>query len=67
MYVFSDIGGYVFGKIFKWKKLTKISPNKTIIWKYWWIICVFFMQLSILLPMQFYGQATANIYTHRIN
>tara|TARA_B100001123_G_C15183021_1_gene976106 strand:+ start:481 stop:1152 length:672 start_codon:yes stop_codon:yes gene_type:complete len=26
----SDIGGYVFGKIFKWKKLTKISPNKTI-------------------------------------
>jgi len=27
--VSSDIGGYVFGKIFKWKKLTKISPNKT--------------------------------------
>ena len=26
----SDIGGYVFGKVFKWKKLTKISPNKTI-------------------------------------
>ena len=26
----SDIGGYVFGKIFKWKKLTKISPNKTL-------------------------------------
>jgi len=26
----SDIGGYVFGKIFKWKKFTKISPNKTI-------------------------------------
>ena len=26
----SDIGGYVFGKIFKWKKLTKISPKKTI-------------------------------------
>ena len=26
----SDIGGYVFGKIFKWKKLTSISPNKTI-------------------------------------
>jgi len=28
--VSSDIGGYVFGKAFKWKKLTKISPNKTI-------------------------------------
>jgi len=25
----SDIGGYTFGKIFKGKKLTKISPNKT--------------------------------------
>lgn len=28
--IFSDIGGYVFGKTFKGKKLTKISPNKTI-------------------------------------
>ena len=26
----SDIGGYVFGKIFKWKKLISISPKKTI-------------------------------------
>ena len=26
----SDIGGYIFGKIFKWKKLTAISPNKTL-------------------------------------
>ena len=25
----SDVGGYVFGKLFKWKKLTKISPKKT--------------------------------------
>ena len=28
--VCSDIGGYVFGKTFKGKKLTKISPNKTL-------------------------------------
>jgi len=28
--VFSDTGGLVVGKIFKGKKLTKISPNKTI-------------------------------------
>jgi len=28
--VFSDVGGYVFGKAFGGKKLTKISPNKTI-------------------------------------
>ena len=30
MTISSDIGGYVFGKIFKWKKITKISPNKTL-------------------------------------
>ena len=28
--VCSDVGGYTFGKIFKWKKLTKISPKKTL-------------------------------------
>ncbi|MDB9979754.1 phosphatidate cytidylyltransferase [Candidatus Pelagibacter sp.] len=28
--ILSDIGGLFFGKIFKGKKLTKISPNKTI-------------------------------------
>jgi phosphatidate cytidylyltransferase len=28
--IMSDIGGYFFGKTFKGKKLTKISPNKTI-------------------------------------
>ena len=27
--ILSDIGGYLFGKFFKGKKLTKISPNKT--------------------------------------
>ena len=27
--VLTDLGGYVFGKIFKGPKLTKISPNKT--------------------------------------
>ncbi len=26
----TDIGGYVFGKVFKGPKLTKISPNKTV-------------------------------------
>ena len=28
--IFSDIGGYIFGKTIGGKKLTKISPNKTI-------------------------------------
>ena len=27
--IFTDIGGYVFGKIFKGPKLSNISPNKT--------------------------------------
>ena len=27
--IFTDLGGYIFGKIFKVPKLTKISPNKT--------------------------------------
>ena len=28
--ILSDVGGYVFGKFFKGKKISKISPNKTI-------------------------------------
>ena len=27
--IFTDIGGYIFGKTFKGKKITSISPNKT--------------------------------------
>ena len=27
--IFTDLGGYIFGKIFKGPKLTKISPKKT--------------------------------------
>ena len=27
--ILSDVGGYIFGKFFRGKKLTKISPNKT--------------------------------------
>ena len=27
--IFTDLGGYIFGKIFKGPKLSKISPNKT--------------------------------------
>ena len=28
--IFSDVGGYIFGKTFKGKKISKISPNKSI-------------------------------------
>jgi phosphatidate cytidylyltransferase len=27
--ILTDLGGYIFGKIFKGPKLTRISPNKT--------------------------------------
>ena len=33
--IFTDIGGYVFGKIFKGPKLTKVSPKKNIFRSYW--------------------------------
>ena len=46
--ILSDIGGLVFGKIFKGKKLTKISPNKTISG------CVGSFIFSILLLPLFY-------------
>lgn len=45
---FSDIGGYVFGKIIKGPKLSKISPNKTISGL---IGSLLFSQISILIPI----------------
>ena len=39
----TDIGGYTFGKLFKGKKLTQISPNKT----YSGMIGSFFLSLLI--------------------
>ena len=39
--IFTDIGGYSFGKILKGPKLTKISPNKT----YSGVIGSFFISL----------------------
>ena len=38
--IFSDIGGFVFGKFFKGKKLTKLSPNKTISGSIGSFVCV---------------------------
>ena len=53
----SDIGGYVFGKIFKWKKLTKISPKKTIsgvFGSYFFsIICLVLIDFSVLELIRF--------------
>ena len=47
--IISDIGGLIFGKIFKGKKLTKISPNKTISGS----IGSFFLSL-LLVPIFYY-------------
>ena len=47
--IISDIGGLIFGKIFKGKKLTKISPNKTISGS----IGSFFLS-SLLVPVFYY-------------
>ena len=44
----TDIGGYIFGKIFKGPKLTKISPNKTfsgVIGGY--LLSIFFLNLTL--------------------
>tara|TARA_B110000238_G_scaffold57069_1_gene62388 strand:- start:499 stop:1161 length:663 start_codon:yes stop_codon:yes gene_type:complete len=51
--IFSDLGGLIIGKIFKGKKLTKISPNKTISGS----IGSFFFSL-LLIPL-FIGQLTS--------
>ena len=48
----SDIGGFVFGKLFKGPKLTKISPNKT----YSGMIGSFFLSIiSALFYTNYYG------------
>ena len=48
----SDIGGYIFGKIFKGPKLTKISPNKT----FSGMIGSFFLSItSALLYTEYYN------------
>ena len=48
----TDIGGFVFGKIFKGPKLTKISPNKT----YSGMIGSFFLSIiSALFYTNYYG------------
>ena len=41
----TDLGGYIFGKIFRGPKLTKISPNKT----YSGVIGSFFLSILVLM------------------
>ena len=46
--IFTDIGGYIFGKIFKGPKLTKLSPNKTIAGMFGSYILSFLLFLIII-------------------
>ena len=56
--VATDIGGYIFGKLFKGRKLTKISPNKT----YSGLIGAYVLSISVFIF--FYIQF--NLSTHFI-
>ena len=51
----SDIGGYIFGKIFKGKKLSKFSPNKT----YSGLIGSYLLSLTFSLTL-FYDYSSIN-------
>lgn len=53
----SDIGGYIFGNFFKGPKLTKISPNKTIIGAVGSLI----LTVSILQLIYFYFYSKLNL------
>ena len=56
--IFTDLGGYIFGKIFKGPKLTKLSPNKTyagVLGGYTCSIILFFTILKInLIDKQYF-------------
>ena len=54
--ILSDIGGLICGKMFKGKKLTKISPNKTISGS----IGSFFFSI-LLIPIFYKGQIDQNL------
>ena len=58
----SDIGGYVVGRIFKGKKLTKISPNKTYSGSIGSIIfSLFALPFLNILQNYFFGQLLVNL------
>ena len=55
--VCSDVGGYIFGKIFKWKKISKISPKKTLSG----VLGSFLLSISSVFIMQFTIQSDSII------
>ena len=57
--IFTDTGGYIFGKMFKGTKLTKISPKKT----YSGVIGSFLLSLLFgLIYIKYFGQKSKILY-----
>ena len=54
----SDIGGFLFGKIFKGPKLTKVSPNKT----YSGVLGAYFLSIASLFLID--NQNMLNVVSH---
>jgi phosphatidate cytidylyltransferase len=62
--VSSDVGGFVFGKIFKGPKLTKISPNKTysgLIGSYFFSVCSIFLFFKIIKYYQIFTEFNSSL------
>ena len=56
--ILTDIGGLVFGRFFKGKKLTTISPNKTV----WGAVGSLFFSILFLLFFFFMGFVSINLH-----
>ena len=56
----TDLGGYVFGKIFKGPKLTKISPNKTYAGMFGGFILSIILTIAYLDNLTFLSLADSN-------
>ena len=62
--IFTDIGGYIFGKVFKGPKLTKISPKKT----YSGVIGSFILSVfGGLIFVEYVENTSIDIYINFIN
>ena len=51
--IFTDLGGYIFGKIIKGKKLTSISPNKTYAGMFGAFICSLIICILFIIYLDF--------------
>jgi len=63
--IFTDIGGYVFGKILKGPKLTKISPNKTYSGMIGGYLCSIIFMSVFFNNLEFVSQFTNIIVTEK--